>query len=298
MARIKENSYYEKRYKDMTIKELKAQIRYKTNQVNIALYDKPELHDKFAVQQTVKKLQATGAKGNTDVRSVLFQKLHDQQRNESNRQNDTDQNQILFLHQKLKLERQQSQHDHTCRKQSDRNTAEGGGDRILVYIIVLELCVKRHRQHKADAHCDRGDDCLKEGMLGIVDTNAKHCTVDGKLDEISTAIVIQQVVCCKVKRLNHSKDHQDEDHRLQVRSLNKQEMIDGPGDQRGKQHHCRGAKAKGKRSFGRALVFQHRTRSEEVKQRIVVGKDTCKKDAKNNLNIHYQLSSFSSVSSK
>lgn len=78
MARIKENSYYEKRYKDMTIKELKAQIRYKTNQVNIALYDKPELHDKFAVQQTVKKLQATGAKGrNGNVVGLGFTKDRD-----------------------------------------------------------------------------------------------------------------------------------------------------------------------------------------------------------------------------
>lgn len=80
MARIKENSYYEKRYKDMTIKELKAQIRYKTNQVNIALYDKPELHDKFAVQQTVKKLQATGAKGrNGNVVGLGFTKDRDKE---------------------------------------------------------------------------------------------------------------------------------------------------------------------------------------------------------------------------
>lgn len=80
MARIKENSYYEKRYKDMTIKELKAQIRYKTNQVNIALYDKPELHDKFAVQQTVKKLQATGAKGrNGNVVGLGFTKGRDKE---------------------------------------------------------------------------------------------------------------------------------------------------------------------------------------------------------------------------
>lgn len=80
MARIKENSYYEKRYKDMTIKELKAQIRYKTNQVNIALYDKPELHDKFAVQQTVKKLQATGAKGrNGNVVGLGFTKYRDKE---------------------------------------------------------------------------------------------------------------------------------------------------------------------------------------------------------------------------
>ena len=80
MARIKENSYYEKRYKDMTIKELKAQIRYKTNQVNIALYDKPELHDKFAVQQTIKKLQATGAKGrNGNVVGLGFTKDRDKE---------------------------------------------------------------------------------------------------------------------------------------------------------------------------------------------------------------------------
>jgi len=80
MTRIKENSYYEKRYKDMTIKELKAQIRYKTNQVNIALYDKPELHDKFAVQQTVKKLQATGAKGrNGNIVGLGFSKGRDKE---------------------------------------------------------------------------------------------------------------------------------------------------------------------------------------------------------------------------
>ena len=80
MARIKENSYYEKRYKDMTIKELKAQIRYKTNQVNIALYDKPELHDKFAVQQTVKKLQAIGAKGrNGNIVGLGFTKGRDKE---------------------------------------------------------------------------------------------------------------------------------------------------------------------------------------------------------------------------
>lgn len=64
MKRIDEGKlYYERKYKDMTLKELKAEIRYKTNQVNIALYDKPELHDNFAVQQTVKKLQGVGAKG-------------------------------------------------------------------------------------------------------------------------------------------------------------------------------------------------------------------------------------------
>lgn len=47
----------------MTKKDLMARIRYKTNQVNISLYDKPELMDSFAVQQTVEKLQGLGAKG-------------------------------------------------------------------------------------------------------------------------------------------------------------------------------------------------------------------------------------------
>lgn len=64
----------------MSIKELKAQIRYKTNQVNIALYDKPELHDKFAVQQTIKKLQATGAKGrNGNIVGLGFTKDRDKE---------------------------------------------------------------------------------------------------------------------------------------------------------------------------------------------------------------------------
>ena len=64
MKRINDKEmYYEKKYKDMTLKELRAQIRYKVNQVNIDLYDKPELMDTFAVQQTIKKLQAVGAKG-------------------------------------------------------------------------------------------------------------------------------------------------------------------------------------------------------------------------------------------
>ena len=64
----------------MSIKELKAQIRYKTNQVNIALYDKPELHDKFAVQQTIKKLQGTGAKGrNGNIVGLGFTKGRDKE---------------------------------------------------------------------------------------------------------------------------------------------------------------------------------------------------------------------------
>lgn len=64
MARIDDkNMYYEQKYKDMSKKDLMARIRYKTNQVNISLYDKPELMDNFAVQQTVAKLQGVGAKG-------------------------------------------------------------------------------------------------------------------------------------------------------------------------------------------------------------------------------------------
>ena len=81
MKRIDEGKlYYERKYKDMTLKELKAEIRYKTNQVNIALYDKPELHDNFAVQQTVKKLQGIGAKGrNGNVVGLGFKKGRDKE---------------------------------------------------------------------------------------------------------------------------------------------------------------------------------------------------------------------------
>lgn len=57
------NFYYEKSYKDMTITELKANIRYRTNQLNIELYDHPEYKDNYAVSQAITKLQGVGAKG-------------------------------------------------------------------------------------------------------------------------------------------------------------------------------------------------------------------------------------------
>ena len=80
MARLKEKSYYERKWKDLTIKELKAEIRYKTNQVNIDLYDKPELMDNFAVQQTVAKLQGVGAKGkNGNIVGYGFKKGRDKE---------------------------------------------------------------------------------------------------------------------------------------------------------------------------------------------------------------------------
>lgn len=64
MKRIDDKEmYYEKKYKDMSIRELQAQIRFKVNQVNIDLYDKPELLDSYAVQQTISKLQGVGAVG-------------------------------------------------------------------------------------------------------------------------------------------------------------------------------------------------------------------------------------------
>jgi hypothetical protein len=47
----------------MTIPELKANIRYRTNQLNIELYDHPEYKDNYAVSQAITKLQGVGAKG-------------------------------------------------------------------------------------------------------------------------------------------------------------------------------------------------------------------------------------------
>lgn len=59
-----------KPYSKMTINELKAQIRMKTNQVNADLLSREELKDSFSMNQVVKRLQHIGTKGGTASNGV------------------------------------------------------------------------------------------------------------------------------------------------------------------------------------------------------------------------------------